>query len=448
MVAFRSRRIESLFGVPLEDVQHEHVRALVSGQIAEAFDLDFKSELYGGSESEKHKLATHIAALANTAGGLLVFGVAEDDQARAIGAPGVSVAEAEIRRIRQVAASLVVPLPVFDVLPVEDPARLGHGFLIVAVTRSPLAPHAVLVNEGFRFPRRNGATTRYLSEPEVATAYRQRFADAQHQAGRVRRIKRDAVGCLFSDRDACWVIVSLVPGVPGELLIDQAALHAVQGELVNASPMVLPPSLSWTNVRVGQGCLFGGDSVGTAVGRNIAAVLHHDGAGVFALNARDGRKPMQGSGSSARWLHDERAVNGILTGLRFLSRHALERAAAGGNALVRVYLDPQSSDRPFLLSNGGRDISGPPTTLSVSGPVRATGCTAPLESLAFDGPDLVAAAYLVASELFQAFGWPEAPQLTRDGQIRLPYWSGQWHRLIQTWAEKAEIKVLDETLPA
>jgi Schlafen, AlbA_2 len=447
MVAFRSRRIESLFGVPLEDVEQEHICALVSGQIAEAFDLDFKSELYGGSESEKHKLATHIAALANTAGGLLVFGVAEDDQARAVSAPGVSVAEAEIRRIRQVAASLVVPLPVFDVLSIEDPATPGHGFLIVAVTRSPFAPHAVLVNEGFRFPRRNGATTRYLSEPEVATAYRQRFADAQGQAGRVRRIEREALGRLFSDRHACWVVVSLVPDVPGELLINQAALRAVQDELVNASPMVLPLSLSWANVIVGRGCLFASDTKRATYSQQIAATLYPDGAGVFALNACDTHKPTQGSGSGARWLHDEKAVNGILTGLRFLSRHARERAAAGGNGLVRVHLDPQPSDHPFLLSNGGKDIPGTPTTRSISGPVRAAGCTARLESLAFDGPDLVAAAYLLASELFQTFGWPEAPQLTRDGQVRLPYWSGQWHSLIQRWAGEAGIKVSDETLP-
>ena len=37
------------------------------------------------------------------------------------------------------------------------------------------------------------------------------------------------------------------------------------------------------------------------------------------------------------WLWDEQAVNAILTGLRFLGRHVLERATAGGNALVYVW---------------------------------------------------------------------------------------------------------------
>jgi hypothetical protein len=76
----------------------------------------------------------------------------------------------------------VLPLPVFDVVRVEDPARPGHGLVLIAVPRSQLAPHAVIVNDGLRYPRRNGATTRYLSEPEVAAAYRERFAAAQRQA--------------------------------------------------------------------------------------------------------------------------------------------------------------------------------------------------------------------------------------------------------------------------
>ena len=149
---------------------------LISNQVAEAFDLDFKCEIYGSSERDKHAAATDVAALANTAGGLIIGGIAEDDQARAAVAPGVALSDADEQRIRQIVASRVVPMPVIDVMRVEDPARPGHGLVLIAVPRSLLAPHAVIVNEGLRYPRRNGATTRYLSEPEVAAAYRERFA--------------------------------------------------------------------------------------------------------------------------------------------------------------------------------------------------------------------------------------------------------------------------------
>ncbi|MEU6090919.1 hypothetical protein ABZ865_29845 [Streptomyces sp. NPDC047085] len=54
-------------------------------------------------------------------------------------------------------ANLVRPLPTFDVEQIEDPNQPGHGIVMIAVPRSPSAPHGVLVNEGLRYPRRNGA---------------------------------------------------------------------------------------------------------------------------------------------------------------------------------------------------------------------------------------------------------------------------------------------------
>ena len=186
MVALRSARLEALLGSRLGQVQHSAAMTLISNQVAEAFDLDFKSEMYGSSDRDKRDAATDVAALANTAGGLIIGGIAEDDQARAAATPGVALSDADERRIRQIIASQVVPMPVIDVIHVEDPARPGHGLVLIAVPRSLLAPHAVIINEGLRYPRRNGATTRYLSEPEVAAAYRERFAAAHRQADRAR----------------------------------------------------------------------------------------------------------------------------------------------------------------------------------------------------------------------------------------------------------------------
>jgi predicted HTH transcriptional regulator len=145
--------------------------------------------LYGRGDSEKRALAGDVAVLANTAGGVIVLGVAEDDHARVKAAPGVDLSDAEVSRMRQVVASLVAPMPVFDVFTVPDTARgttpsTNRGFIVIAVPRSPNAPHAVLVNEALRYPRRNGATSRYLSEPEVAAAYRDRVAGIQRQAER------------------------------------------------------------------------------------------------------------------------------------------------------------------------------------------------------------------------------------------------------------------------
>ena len=117
MVALRSRRLEALFGCALDDLAAANIRGLVSSGAQEAFDLDFKAEMYGRSDAARKALAVDVAALANTAGGAIVIGVAEDDQARATATPGIDVGDSEVARILQVVSSLVSPMPVFDVIP-------------------------------------------------------------------------------------------------------------------------------------------------------------------------------------------------------------------------------------------------------------------------------------------------------------------------------------------
>lgn len=197
-MAMRSGRLEQVFGKRVEELTAPDIAALVASQVPEAFDLDYKATLYGRSDADKRALATDVAALANTAGGVIVIGVAEDEQARASELSPVEQSDSELGRIRQVVGSLAAPMPTFDafLVPAETAgaspsgdevpsASASTGFIVLAVPRSPGAPHAVLVNESLRYPRRNGATTRYLSEAEVADAYQAR---ATGLAGRRQRL--------------------------------------------------------------------------------------------------------------------------------------------------------------------------------------------------------------------------------------------------------------------
>lgn len=55
MVALRSARLEALLGRRLELVEPSDVMALIGSQVSEAFDLDFKSEMYSASSKGKHE---------------------------------------------------------------------------------------------------------------------------------------------------------------------------------------------------------------------------------------------------------------------------------------------------------------------------------------------------------------------------------------------------------
>jgi hypothetical protein len=450
MVALRSARLEALLGSRLEVIQHADLMTLMSNQVPEAFDLDFKSKMYGPTDKDRRDAATDVAALANTAGGLLVLGIEEDDQARATAAPGLELSEVDERRIRQIVGSQVVPMPVIDVLRVEDPDRSGHGLVLIAVPRSPLAPHAVVVNDGLRYPRRNGATTRYLSEPEVADAYRERFAGPRRQADRASEVETDALSRLSTTEDQAWIVVSLVPDLAGSLVINQAVLSAARDELVGRQPLIMPAGLGWRRVSIGRRRILADGSLDNSRRtRFLSADLHYDGAGAFAAFVL-GRRLSQVAPSTdepeARQIDDEMVVNGILSGLRFLARHARDRTAAGGNALIRAQLYPVGGQQPLRLTynRGFGDSLGDRIMTDAGAPPERV---APLDALAADGPDLVTAAYLLATDVFQEFGWAEAAQFTNDGTVRLRYWGQEWQAPVTQWAATAGIATTQEMLP-
>jgi len=206
--------------------------------------------------------------------------------------------------------------------------------------------------------------------------------------GGAQELEALMAGSLFPDSDMGWVVLSLGPDAPGELLIDEATLTSVQAELLGTRPTVVPTALSWTNVHVGRRYLLVSDAVADHTGpRQLAAILCHDGAGVFAMNPAESRpvvhvpapsfappprprwrrrdrpgplrapaSPEEGQADRRRapgtLLHDEQVVNAILTGLRFLGRHARDRAATSGSALVRVHVHAPRSQ--VNLGTGGR----------------------------------------------------------------------------------------------
>jgi hypothetical protein len=440
MVALRSRRLERLFGARLDAISYTEVADLVANAVTEAYDLDFKGELYGNADKDKRSCAGDVAAMANTAGGVVVLGIAEDNQARAVAAPGVALSDGEVGRMRQIVASLVSPLPTFDILQVEDPQQAGHGFLLIAVPRSPSAPHAVLVNDGLRFPKRNGTTTTYLSEPEVAAAYRDRFAGIQSRFDDLARHERDLVGRLDTS-DHTFVVATLVPDLAGGFVLDNKAMRAFETEVKGKDPLILSRGISWQRVRVGSRRLVADGTLNTGPARFLACELHESGAGSFAAIAADRKKD-----DNTSQLNDEDVVNAVWTGLRFLARHARDRAAAGGNATVQATIWPVSDEMPAQLVHhrhlGFQNALGHEPATS---PPIATGVF-DIDDLAENGPLLVSATYSLATGLFQHFSYPEALQVTSDGAVRIKYWATPDAPQVRAWAESSGVEVSDQTV--
>lgn len=146
--------------------------AVRQGSLEEGSQLDFKKELpnKGGNAD----IAVDVSAL-TVDGGMLVYGVGEDENKRPTQLTPIELAGAP-ERVDQVARTSVNEPPVIRTLSLplaDDPAR---GYLLVIVPPSSRAPHQVVVSGKYqyRYYGRGATGNRVLTEPEIARLYARR----------------------------------------------------------------------------------------------------------------------------------------------------------------------------------------------------------------------------------------------------------------------------------
>jgi hypothetical protein len=141
-----------------------------AGELGETPSFDAKADL--PTKRRNADLATDVAAM-STDGGVLLYGVGEDDDEQpTIPAPLELAGVAD--RIGQIVATSIAEVPYIDVrdYPLEDdPSR---GYVVIVVPQSSRAPHQVTVGKDFRFYGRGAKGNRQLTEGEVARLYERR----------------------------------------------------------------------------------------------------------------------------------------------------------------------------------------------------------------------------------------------------------------------------------
>jgi hypothetical protein len=231
------------------------LRDACAQQAAETDQLDFKVDLplpaagVGSNDEARARsleLAKDLAAMANSRGGMLVFGVRDegDRAAELRGVPDISDGVME-KRIRQVGYNMVYPPVQVRCHPLVDD---GVYALVVEVPESDDAPHLVQPkrdggNDGWLMaPYRSGSDTLNMVEKQLEAAYRQRIDGRRLQVRQLRELHEELaerhIGA--SDRSTGTVVVLARPQHPRlGLLPDRDPARyvhgVVQGALVFAS---------------------------------------------------------------------------------------------------------------------------------------------------------------------------------------------------------------------
>lgn len=146
-------------------------RAAASGRLEETPSFDAKAQL---PETKKKNVdvAIDVAAM-STDGGVLLYGVGEDDS----GLPSVLrplQLDGARERVDQIVQTSIAEPPTIEIKAfprAEDPST---GYLAIVVPQSPRAPHQVVVRDTYRFYGRGPTGNRVLTESDIARLYERR----------------------------------------------------------------------------------------------------------------------------------------------------------------------------------------------------------------------------------------------------------------------------------
>lgn len=177
--------IHRVLGIEPGEITRDLIEAAVERKVEETADLDWKTALYDSRKPNwQDEMAKDVAAMANSGGGWIVFGVEEDGEAN--GASKVTPVEwnaaAQQRILRAAYARVGPPVLGLEFFPLD--VEEGHVVLL-RVPDSADAPHfARKGDDAFVAPRRNGPHTAFMSDREIERSFRERFQrsdDREHQ---------------------------------------------------------------------------------------------------------------------------------------------------------------------------------------------------------------------------------------------------------------------------
>jgi hypothetical protein len=167
-----------LLGKQLTEITEDDLGSLVDNEVAESRELEYKLTLPGNTREERVEFLADVVAFANSAGGVILYGVDEkrDANGNTTGIPrevsglsGINIDE-EIRRLDNIIRDGVDPRIIGLRI---HPITLTNGNVILAleVPRSWNAPHAVDYQRRWRFYYRDSAGKHPMDVSEVRNLF-------------------------------------------------------------------------------------------------------------------------------------------------------------------------------------------------------------------------------------------------------------------------------------
>lgn len=155
----------------IPEKEQDILTATANGSLEETLTFEAKKEL--PPKNKNSEIAKDASAMANTAGGVIIFGIGEDVSGRPT-IPTPFELKGEREKIDNIIRTSVSEVPSYTISAIESQLDTTKGYLVLVIPPSERAPHMVIVNGERRYYGRGETGNYILSEPEVARLYERR----------------------------------------------------------------------------------------------------------------------------------------------------------------------------------------------------------------------------------------------------------------------------------
>lgn len=210
--------IHRALGLEPGNLTMNDINQVIAGKVEETADLDWKKKFYSiQNNAVMEEVAKDIAAMANSGGGWIVFGIKEDGENNAASSVNpIQWSADNERQIRNIAYSKIGPPVVgieFSKIPCGENPDDGY-VVLMHIPDSVDAPHFVRKgDDAFRAPWRNGPHTEFMTDRDIERGFRERFQRGVEQEKTLQGYFEQAAEALNPEQGV-FLAIAAVPVTP------------------------------------------------------------------------------------------------------------------------------------------------------------------------------------------------------------------------------------------
>jgi hypothetical protein len=222
-----------IFSKPLKDVEEQDIQRLINDQIEESIHLDYKREITPSPKGKK-ELAKDVSAFANSRGGVIIYGIEEEENEDRIPVPvRITGIDCGVDResVENVILNSIKPRVHVDIRRIQFESDSSICILIILIPQSPLAPHMLTVGKENKYYKRFNFSSVPMEEYEVRQIFELNY-QIRERTSQIEKEKNKYLKDQNNDNHP-WICMLSIPGTPLENLfpVDESTLKWLREDI-------------------------------------------------------------------------------------------------------------------------------------------------------------------------------------------------------------------------